>query len=115
MSKTIKMIGPTGCDGIRLFDEYGDILQGSESATPGANDPNLYSSVFSSLAAGRYRAQLMIGSQPVRAAFVNVATADGVYPAENLKPGGGATPVGVELRYAASDDGEAYNVTITEV
>ncbi|GAB5444377.1 MAG: hypothetical protein Fues2KO_47260 [Fuerstiella sp.] len=87
MAKLIQIAGPVSASAatIELFAEGTDTLVDSQSATAGANGPELYTASFAGLAAGRYRAVLLHGSNRAVVDHVTVSAADDTYPVDSLQ------------------------------
>ena len=104
-NQVIKIVSCSGWESptVNLLGEYSDDeVEFGVPASPGVNDPTLYSAAFNDVAAGRYRVLLISGGKVRASDHVTLKDADGDYPVEGMqKPGSGF--VGDTIRYDQQD------------
>jgi hypothetical protein len=87
-TQTVQIPASAGFSGtllIKLFAVGTDTVAYSQTATPGVNDPSLYSAAFIDAVSARYRAVLFNDATPVAIDHVTVDAATANYPVEGLQ------------------------------
>ena len=87
-NQSIKFVSPEGwmAPTFQLLREFDDFPVGSAvTASPGVNDPSLYSATFNDVPAGRYRVLLKSGGKVRDSDHVTLKDADGDYPVDSMR------------------------------